>query len=136
TYESNDTFVPVTRVTWDDASAYCKWQGKRLPTEAEWELTCSGGSAKKFPWGDVWQPGYANIALSGCDGAVSVGSFSPQGDSVFGVADLVGNVSEWTSSADKDYPYLPKNAETDDPNVSRVIRGGDFESANDLARCS
>lgn len=108
---------PVTGVSWLEASAYCQWVGKRLPSEAEWEKACRGRDANRYPWGDEWEPGKANTGLQGAafwpatvediwrlleanaadydDPHPSpVGSY-PRGASAYGVMDMAGNASEW-----------------------------------------
>ena len=132
---------PVVQVSWDDAQAYARWAGKRLPTEAEWERAARGGlEGKKYAWGDELQPDghwMANIWQGPFVDTAPVKSFPPNG---FGIYDASGNVWEWTAdwyaedtfrhdaqslcenpvgparSFDPAEPYAPK----------RVMRGGSF----------
>ncbi len=125
--------APVVQVSWNDAVAYAKWAGKRLPSEAEWEFAARGGLVgKPYAWGDELTPGKkfqanywqgdwpaGNTAADGYRGVAPVGSFPPNG---YGLFDMTGNAWEWT--ADWFAPYgegqPPANG------TEKVIRGGSF----------
>jgi hypothetical protein len=106
---------PAVYLDWFDAYAFAKWQHRRLPTEMEWEKAGRGTDGRRYPWGDSFMAGAANI-YSGAQKTAAwseVGKY-PRDISLSGVRDLVGNVSEWTAS--------------DDGSGSPVVRGGNFMS--------
>ncbi|MDX6404809.1 MAG: hypothetical protein QOH70_2264 [Blastocatellia bacterium] len=124
---------PVYHVSFLEASAYAKWAGKRLPTEAEWEKAASFAPAlntkKEFPWGDAPpDETLANLFENSLWSVARIGSF-PDGQSAYGCQQMIGDVWEWTTS---DYsPYPGFRSEFDEYNDKwfvgqKVLRGGSF----------
>ena len=107
---------PVVNVSWKQASQYCAWLDKRLPSEAEWEKAARGTDERLFPWGSE-EPtcALANFAGCGLREAVAVGSH-PTGASPYGALDMAGNVREWVFDREESRAAQPK----------RGIRGGMF----------
>ena len=143
---------PVVNVAWHDAAAYCRWAGRRLPTEAEWEYAARGGKEVKwFPWGDSPDPTRANYRYQGETffagiarllglrkiNTTPVGSYDANG---YGLYDMIGNASEWCEDIRKPYPEGPKEdwiytrfgpfKKNQKPLYGKAVRGGDWNSPN------
>jgi gamma-glutamyl hercynylcysteine S-oxide synthase len=124
---------PVVGVSWFEASAYARWAGKRLPSDAEWvkagtwPVTAEGSRLmqRKFPWGDAMDRSLTNLWSSGCGDTVPVTRHG-EGASVGGVQQLVGNVWEWTSTTFGAWEPAAVRLETDIPLKS--LRGGAFDT--------
>ena len=129
--------LPVDSVTWDEADAFCKKSGRRLPTEAEWEYAARAGSLTNYYWGDKIDGKHANFCDSTCelnvrvatatDGfprTAPVGSFAAN---AFGLYDMAGNVGEWVADwmDEHYYRFSPReNPKGPPPTEAKGIRGG------------
>jgi|SRR5215469_583034 len=100
-YPAGSAEVPITGVTCEDAEAYCKWAGKRLPSEEEWEKAARGTDGRLYPWGNEWKPAACRMDSTRSPGdsfgPTPVGSY-PDDKSPYGVMDMAGNVEEWVSN--------------------------------------
>ncbi|QPJ65360.1 MAG: SUMF1/EgtB/PvdO family nonheme iron enzyme [Candidatus Nitrohelix vancouverensis] len=141
--------LPVESVTFDEAHDYCKKQGKRLPTEAEWESAARAGTTSLYYWGDEFDPSMGNFCDKDCDlndhsdvsdgfqHTAPVGSYKPN---PAGLYDMAGNVSEWVSDWMENNYYVkspkdnPKGPERMDEKIMRggtntkVFRGGSWDT--------
>jgi len=129
-------YWPVTDVTWYQANTYAKWLGGRLPTEAEWEKACRGTEASVYPWGDdPPTPKIANVSEYEIT-LTDVGSY-PNGQSLYGLRDMAGNVWEWTSSKYHAYPYQANDGREEQVgDDDRISRGGSFSNGENVVRCA
>jgi iron(II)-dependent oxidoreductase len=128
---------PMVHVNWHEANAWCRWAGRRLPTEAEWELAASSFEKHRYPWGDALPDAdRANLDARRLE-CVNVAAF-PAGDSPFGCRQMIGNVWEWT--ADKFAPYpsfvVDPYKEYSEPwfGNHKVLRGGSWATPGRLLR--
>jgi formylglycine-generating enzyme required for sulfatase activity len=137
----------VAGVTWHEALAYCRWLSEKtgraysLPSEAQWEKACRGGSACLYPWGDEFDSGRCN---QGRDELAPVSRYPAQND--FGLLDLVGNIRQWTSTiweqgeGSQAAPYPWQDDGRDDLQAAgqtqRVLRGSGRKDPPFEARCS
>jgi formylglycine-generating enzyme required for sulfatase activity len=136
---------PIFGISQYGAASYCSDQGKRLPTEIEWEYAAKGGTDTEYYWGDEWDSSKTNNVLYGGEKAsyyIGIGYWSPSHptplpvgqfeENPFGLHDMLGNVWEWTSSSYSVYPNVDDYIESNDryyyDHSRKVLRGGAFNS--------
>ncbi len=155
-----DPHMPVIWISFEEANGYCRWLTRqlktwadseslpsgletvwqngdwavRLPTEQEWEKAARGKNSGIYPWGNTYQKNSANDARSGIPRRNVVGIFA-QVKTPYGCQETSGNVWEWTSSP-WTKSHSKEDAEKDQKNSSRVVRGGSFGNGPQLVRCA
>jgi iron(II)-dependent oxidoreductase len=132
---------PVVHVNWYEADAFCRWAGRRLPTEAEWEMAATldlaTGRKRRFPWGDEPPtPDRASLDYR-AGGTIDVRAL-PAGDSPAGCRQMIGNVWEWVEDTFRPYPgfVCDPYAEYSQPyfGEKKVLRGGGWTTRSRLVR--
>jgi formylglycine-generating enzyme required for sulfatase activity len=128
---------PVACVNWTEANNYCNWLGRRLPTEAEWEIAAHGNAGFIYPWGNATPDcTRANFTLCSFSSTQAVKSFIA-GKSVFNAYDMAGNIGEWVFDWYGSYETPSGPNPTGPPTgTQRVVRGGDYQAQSSVMRAS
>jgi len=103
TYKTGEALLPVVEVNWYESRDYCRWLGKRLPTEAEWEKAARGPNGNIYVWGNEFDATKGNVSAGSHGSIMMIGRFSHD-KSAYDVYDLNGNVMEWTADWYKPFP--------------------------------